>query len=108
MRDGSEYNFVFDDNLLYRRCTKSDSVKQLGKQALVVSAQCQKVVLSTSHESSLAGHFGHRKTDLLRLREHFFWPSVTEDVRNFCRSCDVCQKMGSIERVSKFLWNPCP
>ena len=33
MRDGSEYKFVFDDNLLYRRCTKSDSVKQLGKQA---------------------------------------------------------------------------
>ena len=64
MCDGSEYKFLFDDNLLYRRCTKSNSVKQLGKQALVVPAQCRKVVLSTSHESQLAGHFGHRKTDL--------------------------------------------
>ena len=26
MRDGSEYKFVFDDNSLYRRCTKSDSI----------------------------------------------------------------------------------
>ena len=100
MRDGSEYKFVFDDNLLYRRCTKSDSVKQLGKQALVVPAQCRIVVLSTSHESPLAGPFGHRKTDL-QLREHLFWPLVTEDVRNFCRSCDVCQKIGSKGRVSK-------
>ena len=58
MRDGSEYKFVVDDNLLYRLCTKSDSVKQLGKQALVVPAQCRKVFLSTSHESPSAGHFG--------------------------------------------------
>ena len=49
----------------------NDPLKQLGKQALVVPAQWRKVVLSTSHESPLAGHFGHRKTDL-RLREHFF------------------------------------
>ena len=32
MRDGSEYKFVFDDNLLYRHCTKSNSVKQLGNK----------------------------------------------------------------------------
>ena len=48
-------------------------IKQLGKQALVVLAQCRKVVLSTAHESPLAAHFGHRKTDQ-RLRVHFFWP----------------------------------
>ena len=63
--------------------------------------------MSTSRESPLAGHFGHRKTDL-RLREHFFGPSVTEDVRNFCRSCDVCQKMGSKVRVSKVPLEPMP
>ena len=71
MRDGSEYKFIIDDNLLYRHCTNSNSIKQLGKQALVVPAQCRKVVLSTSHELPLAGHFGHRKTDQ-RLREHLF------------------------------------
>ena len=108
MRDGSEYKFVFDDNLLYCHCTKSDSVKQLGKQALVVPAQCKKEILSMSHESPLAGHFGHRKTDL-RLREHFFWQSVTEDVRKICRSCDVClKKMGSKGRVSKVPLEPMP
>ena len=72
MSDGSEYNFVFDDNLLYSSCTKSNAIKQLGKQALVVPGHCRKVVLSTSHGSPLAGHFCHRKTDL-RLLEHFFW-----------------------------------
>ena len=72
-----------------------------------MSAQCRKVVLSTSHESPLTAHFGHCKTNL-RLREHFFWPSVTEDVRNFCRSCDVFQKMGSKGRVSKVPLEPMP
>ena len=68
-------------------------------------AQCRKLVLSTSHESPLAGYFGHRKTDL-RLRKHFFWPSVTEDVRNYCRLCDVCQRMGPKGRVSKVPLEP--
>ena len=30
MRDGSEYKFVVDDNLLYRRCIKSNSSRMLG------------------------------------------------------------------------------
>ena len=78
MCDGSEYKFVFDDNLLYRRCTKSDSVKQLGKQALVVSAQCRKVDLSTSHESPLLVTLATVKQtyDFVSI----FFPSVREDV----------------------------
>ena len=107
MRDLSEYKFVFDDNLLYRCCTKSDSVKQLGQQALVVPAQCRKVVLSTSHESPLAGHFGHRKTDLL-LREHF---SGHQSQRMLETSVDrvMCVKRwDQKEECLKFLYNPSP
>ena len=68
-------------------------------------AQCGKVVLGTTHESLLAGHFGHWKTDR-RFREHFFSPSVTEDVRNYSRSCDVCQRMGPKGRVFKVPLDP--
>ena len=107
MRDGSKFKFVVDDNLLYCLCIKSNSSHMLGKEALVVSAQCRKMVISTSHEAPLAGHFGHQKTDL-RLRKHFFWPSVTEDVRNYCQSCNVCQKMGPKGRESKLPLKPMP
>ena len=79
----------------------------IGKQALVLPAQCRKMVLCTSQESPLTGHFCHRKT-VLRLHEHFFWPYVTEDVRNYCRSCDVCQKMGPKSKVSKVPLEPMP
>ena len=46
MRDGSEYKFAVDDDLLYCRRTKSNSSRQLGNQALLVPAQCRKAVLS--------------------------------------------------------------
>ena len=107
MRDGSECKFTVYGDLLYRRCTKSNSSRQLGKQALIGPAQCRKVVPSASHESHLAGHFGHRKTDL-RLREKIFWPSVTEDVRNYSFSCDVCHRTGRKGRVSKVSLEPMP
>ena len=107
MRDGSEFKFVIDNDLLYRRCEKSKSNRLVGKQTLVVPAECRNAVLCTSHESPLAGHFGHRKTDT-RLREHFFWPSVTEDVRHYCRSCDVCQRMCAKGRVSRVPLEPMP
>ena len=37
-----------------------------------------------------AGHSGDEKT-LLRARETFFWPGVSDDIRNTVKACDICQ-----------------
>ena len=39
------------------------------------------------------GHYSHLVT-LDALRGRFFWPSRTEDVNLFCKSCVVCQQAG--------------
>ena len=101
MRDGSIYQYIIKNSLLYRQC-KSARIKRLvGKLPLVLPEACRSKVLKTAHECPLAGHFGHRKT-AMRIKENFFWPSVTSDVRNFCRSCDKCQRLspkGALKRV---------
>jgi len=28
------------------------------------------------------------------LQRHFYWPGVTTDIKQYCRTCDVCQKLG--------------
>jgi len=28
-----------------------------------------------------------------RLLRHFYWPSISRDVKDVCRSCDVCQRL---------------
>src|SRR5678815_2843397 len=35
----------------------------------------------------------HKKT-IDRLLCHFWWPGVFRDVKEYCRSCDVCQRLG--------------
>ena len=44
-----------------------------------------------AHIAPLAGHFGTAKT-LTRIKQHFFWPDMTQDVNDLCRCCQICQK----------------
>ena len=41
------------------------------------------------HDSPLSAHPGRVQTVSLVAR-HFFWPGFVNDVRRFCRNCDVC------------------
>ncbi len=80
------------DGVLYRlwETPAGDaSVKQL-----VVPKTLRPDVLHQLHNVPVAGHFGVAKT-LGRLRERFYWPRCHRDVRDWCRSCDLCaQKRG--------------
>ena len=39
-----------------------------------------------------AAHLGVAKTTA-RLQRHFYWPGITSDVKQFCRTCDACQRL---------------
>lgn len=91
--DGSEFLFIKENGIIYRKCIKPGKSNKLGKKVLVVPLDCRKTILSIAHEAPMAGHFSHRKTEM-KICESFFWPGAPWDVRNFCRSCDQCQRMG--------------
>ena len=42
-----------------------------------------------THDNNLSGHLGEKRT-LQRLRENFFWPNMSVDVREWYRSCEIC------------------
>jgi len=44
-----------------------------------------------AHDGLLSGHCGIKRT-LERVMSNFYWKEVTDDVRRYCRSCDICQK----------------
>ena len=46
-------------------------------------------VLLQLHSTRTAGYFGVNKT-LKRLQQHFYWPCRREEVRKFCKECDLC------------------
>ena len=45
--------------------------------------------LQMAHDNNLSGHLGEKRT-LQRLREKFFWPNMSVDVREWYRSCEIC------------------
>ena len=56
---------------------------------LVVPKDLQEEVVHSLHGGAASGHLGEEKT-LSRLRERFYWPGFSQQVRDWCRSCNSC------------------
>ena len=48
-------------------------------------------LISRNHDDPLAGHFGTDKT-LELIQRKYYWPACGEQVRNYVKTCDVCQR----------------
>lgn len=60
---------------------------------IVVPQVFRSVILGLAHDNPLAGHLGVNKT-YNRILRHFFWPGLKRDVRQYCKTCHVCQVSG--------------
>lgn len=60
---------------------------------IVVPQKYRQSVLSLAHDAPLAGHLGVNKT-YEKLRQHFYWLKMKQDVVQYCRTCTVCQRVG--------------
>jgi hypothetical protein len=43
------------------------------------------------HDIPIAGHFGWRKCYDV-LAQHYYWPNMVTDVRNYVTTCPTCQR----------------
>ena len=50
------------------------------------------MVLQQVHDSPLGGHPGYLKT-LHRLQKDFYWSGLRQDLKQYVRKCDICQKL---------------
>ena len=55
------------------------------------------IILYNVHSDPLAGHFGIKET-FRRVALRYYWPQYYEDVRDYVKSCDECQKRGTAKR----------
>ena len=56
---------------------------------LVVPESKNLQVLRLSHDIPSAGHLGADKT-FDKVRQSFYWPAISDDVRRYIKSCDSC------------------
>jgi hypothetical protein len=54
------------------------------------------------------GHFSSRKTIVKIKQSGFYWPTMFKDSHAFCKTCENCQKLGSISKRHMMPLNPIP
>ena len=101
---GDTARFVCLDGLLYRR--RKRDADDASTDQLVLPVECRHRVMAVAHAIPLGGHLGKRKTTQ-RVTQRFYWPTVSRDVAEFCRSCKTCQ-LDSARRVSRAPLVPLP
>ena len=86
---GGQISFEEKNGLLYRKFEPVGK-RTITKQLMVPQKLTRKVI-SVAHDGLLSGHCGIKRT-LERVLSNFHWKDVSEDVRRYCKSCDICQK----------------
>jgi hypothetical protein len=85
-------NYLIQDGALYYRVSRGklkegdDSMLQW---RLVAPKVAVPAILHVCHDDGVSGHFAATKT-LERVRDRFWWPSLMQDVEQYCQSCRVC------------------
>ena len=60
-------------------------------EQIVLPTSLRTLALESLHDSDFSGHFGEHRT-MARVRLRYYWPGYMEDVKNWCRTCHVCQR----------------
>lgn len=88
--------FFLKDGVLVRKWTPPQVSAQDDWGVLtqiVVPKTHRHDILKLAHDNPLAGHLGVNKT-YDRILRCFFWPGLKQDVREYCKTCHVCQVSG--------------
>lgn len=91
-------NFIIENGLVY---TKDNRLCIPDMKELKLE------ILYDHHDSKTAGHYGFEKT-LDILRRNFYWPKMTQEIRKYTMSCEVCQKAKPSNQKPQGELNPLP
>jgi Integrase zinc binding domain/Integrase core domain len=93
-------HFIVRNNFLY----KIDRRKERNFLRVVRKYELDPI-LYMFHNDPTAAHFA---TDTMfeKLRTRYYWPQMYEDIRNYVRSCDECQRRGKFKKSQ--LLHPIP
>ena len=73
----------------------------------VVPKHQRKSLLLQYHDGILGGHLSTRKT-LSRLKRKYYWPTMSEDTRTWCKSCTICLTRKDAGKLIKAPLKPIP
>ena len=85
----NDKNYEIKNGLLYKLKRSNEGI--IKNKQLVIPDKLKIKIMELAHDSKMSGHLGAKKTQD-RISSNFYWPDMTNDVKRFCKSCDICQK----------------
>ena len=85
------YLFKYSPDQIFWRCIPNDEISS---------------VIKFCHSEACGGHFSSKKTAAKILQCGFYWPTIFKDTYTFCKTCENCQKLGSISKRNMMPLNP--
>lgn len=86
-----------NEGVLNRQRETSDG--QVKFWQTVVPRQKRAELLRKARGGNVSGHFGVKET-LARLQQRVYWAGMRDDMKEWCKACDVCRaKIGPSRRV---------
>ena len=90
-----EGKYTIIKGLLYKLL---HSKKGPSQTKLVIPLVLREKILKLGHDTPMAGHMGIARTKA-RIFTEFTWPGATSDIKNYCVTCDICQKGKKIKNL---------
>ena len=56
------------------------------------------LILAEAHSRAAGGHHAGKATTQKILTAGLWWPTIHKDAREYCHSCDICQRIGKPSR----------
>ncbi|XP_061189572.1 uncharacterized protein K02A2.6-like [Saccostrea echinata] len=86
------------NGLLYREFQDVDTNKVILQ--LVVPKQKRSEVIHYFHDVPTGAHLGAEKTTS-RIKNSFYWPSMSKEIARYCKKCDLCAARKSSQRQNR-------
>ena len=80
--------YFIQNNKLYYKNSRNNP-----KPLRVIQEDEKDIVLYNLHSDPTAGHFGIEGTTQ-KIAELYFWPKMQQDIRDYVKACDACQRRG--------------
>jgi hypothetical protein len=64
------------------------------------------MILEEAHDGIPGGHYAGRETAQKIFCMGIWWPTLHKYVKEYCQSCDVCQRVGKPSRREEIPLNP--
>src|SRR6218665_3713181 len=84
--------YVLSDGVLMRLWCDRHRPSDIPIKQIVVPVFLRQQLISLAHDELPSAQLGVKKS-LDRLQRHFFWPGINSDVRKYCASCVIYQRL---------------